>query len=338
MSSRLAGEKNEERKNEEEALFWLAPFVDFLQFEKRYSPNTVRAYRANTEEWLSFLQGQSVVALTLNKLTHDSVRQFVAHCHGRNQGVTIARKLASIRAFLGFLYRRKKITENAAALVKPPKTKKNIPKFLVPEQAQALMQGDVLQQDAFALARDRAILEFLYGAGLRVSELCDLDFSDLQMAGKQSKQPLLSIRVRHGKGNKERVVFAGSKAMDALHCYLDERRKTSIVLQDEHRGALFFSKKGRRLDPRSVRRILDKHATATGIAKTHPHALRHSFATHLLGSGADLRSIQVLLGHENLSTTARYAHVNLQYLLDQYEFHPLVDGMEKTPKQAGKNQ
>jgi integrase/recombinase XerC len=211
-----------------------------------------------------------------------------------------------------------------AVLVRAPKAKKLLPRFLTPEQAAALVEAPARraeprrQRRPAESARDRALLELLYGTGLRVGEAVALDLDDV--GGGE-------VRVRHGKGDKERRVPLGEKAREAVADYLAERPRLAHPRSAKLDGsALFVTRRGARMGQREVRRILDGWAGRAGVPRTHPHALRHSYATHLLGSGADLRAIQELLGHASLKTTARYAHVDLQYLMDQYAKHPHAGG------------
>jgi integrase/recombinase XerC len=214
-----------------------------------------------------------------------------------------------VRAFLRFLRRERVVEENVAMLLRPPKARKSLPTFLTVEQAAALVEAPLRQGKPGPLsARDAALLEIMYGCGLRVSECVGLDIGDLD--GDY-------VNVRLGKGRKDRKVPVGKKAKEAIARWLDERKQ--LTLGDE---ALFVNARGRRLTARSVRRFVDAQAIRGGVPKTHPHALRHSYATHLLSSGADLRSIQDLLGHASLTTTARYAHVNFDYLAKAYAHHP----------------
>ncbi len=290
-------------------------FRSHLEAEKRASPHTVRAYLQNLQELLAFIALKRERAPEVADLDIPMLRSYLASLFQQNEAVTIARKLSAVRGFMRFLKREKVIDENVAMLVRPPKGKKSLPTFLTPEQATALVEAPTAKRrDALrALAiRDAAILEVLYGCGLRVSECVNLDLGDLESN---------ELRVRRGKGGKDRIVPLGRKAREALDAWLE--RRLELAPSD---SAVFLNYRGGRVSVRSVRRFVDRHAIAGGVPDTHPHALRHSYATHLLGSGADLRSIQELLGHSSIKTTARYAHVDLQYLQGQYEKHPHAKG------------
>ena len=295
-------------------------FRRHLEAEKRASPHTVRNYMLNVEQLLAFMRekGRPVdakkgpVAVDIPLL-----RSYLASLFGVNEPATIARKLSAVRAFLRFLRRERVIEENVAMLLRPPKAKKSLPSFLTVEQAGALVEAPV-HAGAAAKLREAALFEVLYGCGLRVSEVVGLDLGDVEAD---------VVRVRAGKGKKDRVVPLGDKAERAITRWLPERLKLRPV--DE---ALFVNARGRRLTARSVRRFLDATAQAAALPKTHPHALRHSYATHLLSSGADLRAIQELLGHASLKTTARYAHVDFEYLARAYQNHPFAGDVFKTEK------
>jgi integrase/recombinase XerC len=306
-------------------------YLGELQHVRRLSPETVRAYRTNLSEFLQTVQLKKGRPLGVSDLDLWAVRSFLANRHGREKPLTTSRKLSALRSFFDYLRRHKLIDENVARLVQRKKAELPLPKFFTPEQTSALLDPLVPQEqdDARTQAvrlRDRALLELLYGGGLRVSEAVQLNLGDIATEDpgtKSGDEPILVLRVLRGKGRKDRLVPAGRKALDAVAAYLAKRAELShpqTGLCDEN--AVFLSVRGQRLGVREVRRVLDRATTESGLPPSHPHALRHSYATHLLGSGADLRSIQELLGHQNLSTTARYAHVDLQYLWDQYQHHP----------------
>lgn len=292
----------------------VARFVEHLRAEKRASPHTLRAYTQNVAELLAFVEARRGRPPEARDLDIPLLRSYLASLFDVNEAVTIARKLSAVRAFMRFLRRERVIDENLAMLVRAPKAKRALPSFLTPEQAEALVEAPVKAKAPSVLAlRDAALLEVLYGCGLRVSECVGLDTGDLDAT---------ELRVRRGKGRKDRVVPLGRKAREALDLYL--ARRGELRPQDD---AVFLNVRGARVTARSVRRFLDGHTLTSDVPRTHPHALRHSYATHLLGSGADLRAIQELLGHASIQTTARYAHVDLQYLMREYEKgHPRAKG------------
>jgi site-specific recombinase XerD len=288
-------------------------FMRHLETEKRASPHTVRNYRVNIEQLVAFMREKGR-PLQPRAVDIPLLRSYLASLFGENEPATIARKLSAVRAFLRFLCRERVIEENVAMLLRPPKAKKSLPSFLTVEQAGVLVEAP----NATHKLRDAALFEVMYGCGLRVSESVGLDLDDLEAE---------VVRVRSGKGRKDRVVPLGDKARRAIDRWLPVRLALSPV--DD---ALFVNVRGRRLTARSVRRFVDAHAAAASLPKTHPHALRHSYATHLLSSGADLRAIQELLGHASLKTTARYAHVDFEYLARAYQHHPFAGDVFKTGK------
>jgi integrase/recombinase XerC len=282
-------------------------FIRHLEIEKGVSAHTVRAYRKDLEEFSAY------VASKPENTDLIDIRGFVAA--QINKGLnktTVGRRLSSIRSFFRYLHREGYIAANPAKLVSNPKIPKMLPRFLSVDEAFALIERP--EGIGFMTARDRAILELLYASGLRVSELSVLNVEDLNI-----RESLVKIR---GKGKKERIVPVGSKAVDAIKSYLVER-----ILRKSKDKALFLNRLGTRLTDRGVRRIVVKYARASAMAgHVGPHVLRHSFASHLLQGGADLRVIQELLGHASLSTTQKYTHLDIAHLMDIYDkAHPLAD-------------
>jgi len=244
------------------------------------------------------------------------VRAYLASL--RHQGLaktSMGRRLSSLRTFFRFLQREGRSTANPARAVVTPKTEKPLPRSLSQLDAAAVVEARA-GEDGPLPARDRALLELLYASGLRVSELVGLDIADVDLASRQ-------VRTL-GKGRKERIVPFGEKAEEALRAWLPERLSLKPVAGARGRDPLFVNARGGRLTDRSVRRILDRAVLDGGVTRhASPHALRHSFATHLLAAGADLRTIQELLGHSSLSTTQRYTHVDADRLMEVYrKSHP----------------
>jgi integrase/recombinase XerC len=286
-------------------------FLRYIEIEKGGSAHTIRAYRKDLSSFSSYMKGDIKSADVID------VRGFVAA--QIKQGLkktTVSRRLSSIRSFLGFLYREGFITSNPSKLVSNPKLPKLLPKFLSVDDVFSLIEKP--EGIGFIPSRDRAIMELLYSSGLRVSELTGLSVEDINI-----RESLVKVR---GKGKKERIVPVGSKAMEAVKSYLVER----LLRKGRDRG-LFLNRSGRKLTDRGVRRIVVKYARAVAIhGKIGPHTLRHSFASHLLQGGADLRVIQELLGHRSLSTTQKYTHLNITHLMDIYDkAHPFAREEEK---------
>lgn len=294
----------------------VAAFLDSLRHERRASPNTVRAYQRDLGAFVLFCQGRLGRDPGIEDLDIATVRGYLATLFGKNVASTIARKLSALRSFGEFLVRRGERQDNPVKLVAMPRRPKTLPRFLSVDEAYALVK--VPDQATPPGARDAAMLELLYGSGLRVSELVALDVGDLELSQH-------TVRVRHGKGGKERIVPMGSKAELALERYLQHRpelRHPKTRVQDP--SSLFLNQRGGRLTTRSVARLVDRASReASTRAPISPHALRHSCATHLLDGGADLRTIQEILGHASLSTTQRYTHVSIDHLMDVYDkAHP----------------
>jgi len=281
-------------------------FLKYLEIERDVSPHTLRAYRKDLSEFFRF------VNMDPEDVELAEVRGFIADQikSGLNK-TTVSRRLASVRSFFKFLYREGYKKLNPAKLVPNPKTPKLLPRFLSVDDAFLLVE----KPDGRGLlsARDRAILELLYSSGLRVSELQGLDVEDIN-----TREGLLKVK---GKGKKERIVPVGSKALDAIKSYLVER--IPVKKKDK---AMFLNRSGSRLTDRGVRRVVVKYARLIGISgRIGPHALRHTFASHLLQGGADLRVIQELLGHASLSTTQKYTHLDVTHLIDVYDnAHPFA--------------
>lgn len=285
----------------------LSDFLKYLSFEKAASPHTLRSYRSDLREFRAFVGP----AKPLKQIDGRTVRAYLAHLHSRGlDPASVARKLAALRSWFRFLVRRRVLARNVAREVRGPRLGQKLVSFLPIDEAQVLVEGRAV--GGAARERDVAILEFLYATGLRVSELTALDVDDLDRAGQ-------TVRVL-GKGRKERIVPFGGQAARALDAYLGRRT--------EPRGTLFTNHRGGRLSPRAIHAIVRKSAAAAGIVRrVSPHTLRHTFATHLLDAGADLRVIQELLGHSRLSTTQRYTHVGADQLMRVYDAaHPRARG------------
>ena len=283
-------------------------FLTYLRNERNVSPHTVRSYHSDLEQLSTFLGDKD-----LSAVDHQTLRRFIAHLMQVDvKKSSIARKLSAIRTFFRYLNREGILTSNPARLVATPRREQRLPAVLTADDAIRLMESPKAKKpaDQDAMLRDRAVLETLYSAGIRASELIGMNREDIDRHDSL-------IRIR-GKGRRERIVPIGTKALEAIDAYLGRLDGTS----DE--AAVFLGPSGKRLTARTVQRILENHRKQLGLRqKASPHTLRHSFATHLLESGADLRAIQELLGHASLSTTQRYTHVNLDSLMEVYDkAHP----------------
>ncbi len=296
-------------------------FRQFLTAEKRASEHTVRAYLHDVAELRDHAQRTLGRVPRLDELDVILCRSYLASLHGKNDAVTIGRKLSSLRAFFRLAVRRRLCASSPVAALRAPKRAKRLPRFLGKEDTTRLLDGGRGGEgagDACAVALETALFEIIYGAGLRVSEACRLDVDDLEVDARGAM-----VHVRQGKGRKDRLVPLGQKASAAHQAYLELRHQRLAKLAGTDTHALFLTARGRRLGPREVRRMLARRELRTGTPQVSPHALRHSFATHLLGEGADLRAIQEMLGHASLRTTQRYAHVDVDHLMAVYDkAHP----------------
>jgi len=285
-------------------------FLNFLKYEKNASPHTVSSYGRDLNQLAEYLGKK---AANLRDVNNVLIRGFLALLYEKNQKKsTVARKLSAIRSFLQFCVRKNWLEENPAKAVATPKQEKHVPSFLTEEEMANFL--DLPQGDRFLDLRDKAILELLYATGIRVSELVGMNLDDISFDERL-------IRVR-GKGKKERLVPFGRKAEESLTFYL--RARALMIKTDIREKSVFLNFRGERLTSRSVERIVDKYIYQTAVKrKITPHSLRHSFASHLLSRGADLRVIQELLGHESLATTQKYTHLDLRQLLEVYrKSHP----------------
>ena len=315
-------------------------FLNYLNLEKRFSEHTAKCYGADLRQFGDFLSsgqpegqaassghteggiGTATATQTNVKIDQlllavdvNAVRSYLAHLNEKQYSKsTVARKLATLRSFYKFLVKRNQISSNPVTVVRTPKQEKKLPQFLEYEQVKILLETPPL--DNWLGARDRAILETLYSTGIRVSELVGLNMDDVDFLGEV-------IHVR-GKGKKERITPIGTSALRVIQHYMEFRNKRAQSNSNFDSKVLFVNKHGQRLSTRSVRRKMDKYLKMAGLpASISPHTLRHSFATHMLNNGADLRSVQELLGHQSLSTTQVYTHLTTKKLKDVYEnSHP----------------
>ncbi len=289
---------------------YIENFLNHIKIQKGGSPHTQRAYKKDLEEFFHFVKVEP------EKIDPLAIRGFISEqiIKGKSK-TTVARKLSTLRSFFTYIHSEGLIQVNPARVISSLKSWRSLPKFLTVDDAFKLVESAT--EDKFIIQRDRAILEILYGCGIRVSELCGLNIEDLDL-----REGLIKVR---GKGSKERIVPTGQKAKEALKKYLTIRQIVRIKKNlsfDE--TPLFINNRGKRLSDRQVRRIVDKYAKVIGLPeKIGPHTLRHTFASHLLMEGADLRVIQELLGHASLSTTQIYTHVDLKHLMEIYDqSHP----------------
>jgi integrase/recombinase XerC len=283
-------------------------FCRYLDTERNVSPHTLAAYRLDLEQLAAFVARETGAAAGVGDVDHLLLRRYLALLGKRAKKSSVGRKLAAIRSFFRFLVRQGVVAKNPAELIATPKKENRLPFHLDIDQVTTLVEAP--QGDDKQALRDRAILEMLYSCGLRVSELTGLAIGDLDLSGGM-------VRVL-GKGSKERIVPVGSRALEAIRKYLEGRGELGGS------GPLFLNTRGQRINRRSVARIVDAHVLRIAAFKRiSPHILRHTFATHMLEGGADLRAIQELLGHASLSTTQKYTHVGIDRLMEVYDkAHP----------------
>ena len=285
-------------------------FLDYLEGGRGASPHTLRNYAGDLKDFLGFLNGKP-----LSEVDPLVIRSFLAHLKSRGHSkATLSRKLAALRSFFKYLARENHLRSNPVLGISSPRREKKLPQFLDLSEVTHLLEAPASK--TWEGKRDRSILETLYSSGVRVSELVGLNRGDVDLFSG-----LLKIR---GKGKKERIVPVGEKALQAIREYLESLPPPVNKKNDGPQGSLFLNRSGSRLTDRSVRRLIVKYARRiclkSGIS---PHTLRHTFATHLLDRGADLRSVQELLGHANLSTTQIYTHVTTRRLQEAYtQAHP----------------
>jgi integrase/recombinase XerC len=339
----------------EEGSATIGQFLHYLKFEKRFSEHTAKCYGADLTQFTDFLlngsngatpsgtthawePGVSAEAGTMGQpeagtatavatpteqeadprllaVDVDEARAYLAHLNEKGYSkATIARKLATLRSFYKFLVKTNRCTSNPLTAIRTPKQDKKLPRFLEYQEIKRLLETP--PTDSWLGSRDRAILETLYSTGIRVSELVGLNMDDIDFLSE-----VIHIR---GKGKKERITPISSSALQAIQHYMEYRNKRAQNNSHFDSRVLFVNKHGQRLSTRSVRRKMDKYLKMAGLDPAiSPHTLRHSFATHMLNNGADLRSVQELLGHQSLSTTQVYTHLTTRKLKEVYEdSHP----------------
>jgi len=320
-------------------------FINYLTYEKHFSAHTAKCYSADLVQFGGFLMGRSEgehgdgessfashpehggvatateaqtqvdIGQLLLAVNVDTVRNYLVQLSGKNYSkATTARKLATLRSFYKFLVKRNHLSSNPVMAVRTPKQEKRLPKFLEYEQVQKLLSTP--GTGSWLASRDQAMLETLYSTGIRVSEIVSLNMDDIDFLGEV-------VHVR-GKGKKERLTPIGSSALQSIQQYIEFRTKRAASNGNFDSKVLFVNKHGRRLSTRSVRRKMDKYLIMAGLDPSiSPHTLRHSFATHMLNNGADLRSVQELLGHQSLSTTQIYTHLTTKKIKEVYDAaHP----------------
>jgi integrase/recombinase XerC len=296
---------------------WIGRFEEYLRL-KNASGHTVRNYVSDLtqfQEYLTSPGNEGAPHTTIEQLDHHLILEYLVYLHAQKiENSSKSRKISAIRSFCKFLCKEGALEQNPAKLIRLPKVSQKIPGYLSVDDCVRLIEAPDLS--TLIGLRDRSILELLYACGIRVSECAGMNLEDINF-----KEELILVR---GKGKKERIVPFGRHCHVALEAYLQVRRSFSRRRVSEEQSPLFLSHVGTRLTTRSIGRLVDKYVRESGLTqKISPHGIRHSFATHLLNSGADLRSIQELLGHKTLSTTQKYTHLSIGHLMEQYDkAHP----------------
>ncbi len=286
-------------------------FLRYLQAEKHASHHTIQDYKRDIRQFIDYMEQQGIADYA--EVTYIHVRSYLAELHVREYARrSIARKLSALRSFYLYMLREGVVSINPFAQVHTPKLDKKLPRFMYPEEIKALLAAPNLAT-AVGL-RDRAVMETLYASGMRVGELVGMDLDSVDFAN--------GVALVFGKGSKERYVPLGEYAMHSIKMYIERGRPQLVTAQSGQ--ALFLNSRGGRLSDRSIRRFIDKYMQQTSQSqKISPHVLRHTFATHMLEAGADLRTVQELLGHSNISTTQIYTHVTRDHLQSVYNrAHP----------------
>ncbi|MBW2592085.1 MAG: tyrosine recombinase XerC [Deltaproteobacteria bacterium] len=304
----------------------ISDFIESLDSERAYSDNTCRAYRSDLNAFAAFAvknqptrrahssSGAKYPRFRIENVDALTIRLYLGYLYKKNAKTTIGRKLSAIRSFFRYLVRSGIVTDNPADQILSPRQEKHIPTYLTVDDMFRLL--DSIGHNSLLDLRNRALFETLYSSGIRVSELAGLNEFDVDYTAKV-------IRVM-GKGNKQRIVPIGEKALQSIQAYRAGFGKNTRPDQSVSGGPLFLNKNGTRLSTRSIARIMDKLARQCALAfPVSPHSVRHSFATHMLDAGADLRVVQELLGHKSLSTTQKYTHVSIDRLMEAYDkAHP----------------
>ncbi|SDJ02107.1 tyrosine recombinase XerC [Salimicrobium halophilum] len=292
---------------------WLRQYIEYLQIEKNASPHTIHMYKNDLQEFAAFLEKEVVDGI--DEIEMGVIRLYLSQLYDNGLSRrSVSRKLSSLRGFFRFIEREEGVGKSPMMDVRLPKEDQYIPQFFYEEEMEELFKA--ADPSTPLGQRNLAILELLYGTGIRVSECADLEMERIDFQ--------LSTILVTGKGRKERYVPFGQYAQDALKAYIENGRSELLTKSNEKTTKVFLNNRGKAITPRGIRTILDKLVKEASLTvDIHPHKMRHSFATHLLNEGADLRSVQELLGHEHLSSTQVYTHVSKDRLRDVYlNSHP----------------
>jgi integrase/recombinase XerC len=287
-------------------------FLEYCEIEKSYSQHTIDSYRLALAQFYDYLTDEDIEQPVIEEISAHDISPFLGWLHDKGHNkATLRLKISAIKSFFKYCYRMEFIESNPAALVRTPKAERKLPSFLLKTETENLFIK--IQEDEPVALRNMALLELLYGSGLRVSEALQLNVHDITSGQSQ-------IKIR-GKGSKDRIVPLGKSTLTAIGSYLKMR---SMLLRNHEENALFISKRGKRLNSVGAYRVVNKALqSVTESAKKSPHVLRHTFATHMLDNGADLTAVSSMLGHSSLSTTQIYTHVSVERLKEVYKkAHP----------------
>lgn len=287
----------------------LDEFINYIEYEKKYSKKTSENYKRDIEYFLEFLNDKKITKF--KNVKYETIREYLMHLHNHKYSKkTIARYISSLRSFFKYLYNEEIINDNPTILVSNPKQDKKLPNYLYTNDLEKLLE---IEDDNELSIRDSFILELLYSTGIRVSELVNIKIKDISQSEK-------TIKI-HGKGNKERYVIYGSICEEKLEKYI---KKSRNIFNKKNSDYLILNHNGEQITTRSIESIVKKYQKKAGVnTKVTPHTLRHTFATHLLDGGADLKSVQELMGHESLSSTQVYTHITNERLRNVYRHtHP----------------
>ena len=293
---------------------YIIEYLEMIEYEKNYSKNTIIAYKENLLEFLDFIELNKI-----KKFTYDDIRKYMKELYDKKYtNSSICRQISCLRGFFKYLYNNNYIDDNPMLLISNPKMEKRLPKFLYYEDLEKILSTP--DEKSYLELRNLLIIELLYSTGVRVDELVNIKLSDIDFDARKIK--IL------GKGNKERYVFFGTRCLDLINKYLSISRKILDVNNSEF---LLLSKTGKKINSREIRNIINQEVEVSGLKiKISPHTFRHTYATHMLNEGADLRVVQELLGHENLSTTTIYTHLTNEKLRSEYlKAHPRAHKEEK---------
>lgn len=288
-------------------------FIDYCKFQKAFSDKTIRTYEISLQQFLALIKNELGETIKITQINHEHIRRFISWLYYKKYSrKSIHLKISAIRSFFKFLFKKQFLDNNPAVSVSLPKIEKNIPSFLTNKEIETLLNE--IQPKNFLTSRNLALLDLLYSTGVRISEALGIKLEDIDFAK-------FFIKVL-GKGKKERIIPIGRKAINSIKIYLEFAQKSNFHFNSNSK--IFISVRGRPLTPKDAYKIINRLLTQSSeVQKKSPHTLRHTFATHLLNNGADIRSVGEMLGHSSLSSTQIYTHISIEKLIEEYKrTHP----------------